>query len=285
MIKLLSLFSGIGAFEKALTNLGVSFEVVAYSEIDKYASRAYCLIHNECGDKNQGDIKEIDPKFDLPGEVDLVTYGFPCQDISLAGSMKGIFGETRSGLFFEALRIIKAKKPKVAIAENVKNLTGSTFKEQFNVVLNSLEQAGYNNYWQVLNAADYGVPQSRERVFIVSIRKDCDTSRFKFPKPFPLEKTLNDMLEADVDEKYYVNQEKVQHLIPQLKEKLLSNTIRGGGQRVNGQSPVGFSVGATLSEYATKINKLIDCANTLMARDYKSFGNQAMNGVIEFESG
>ena len=208
-MKLLSLFSGIGAFEKALDNLGVPFELVGFSEIDKYASASYCAIHGVDANKNLGDITKIDEN-KLPKDIDLVTYGFPCQDISLAGKQKGLFNDdgsqTRSGLFFEALRIIEAAKPKVAIAENVKNLVGKKFNAQFQVVLASLDAAGYNNYWKVLNAKDYGIPQNRERVFIVSIRKDIDTGRFEFPKPFPLDKRLRDVLEHEVDEKYYLKE-------------------------------------------------------------------------------
>ena len=110
----------------------------------------------------------------------------------------------RSGLFFEALRIIEDTKPKVAIAENVKNLVSKKFAEQFDIVLKSLEQAGYNNYWQVLNAKDYGIPQNRERVFIVSIRKDIDNGAFKFPKPIELELRLKDLLESEVEDKFYL---------------------------------------------------------------------------------
>lgn len=126
---------------------------------------------------------------------------------------------TRSGLFFEALRIIEETKPKVAIAENVKNLTGKKFATQFATVLSSLDYAGYNNYWKVLNAKDYGVPQNRERVFIVSIRKDVDNGRFEFPKGFPLTKRLKDVLEDTVDEKYYLNTGAAENLLKQIIEK------------------------------------------------------------------
>ena len=210
-MKYISLFSGIGAFEKALERLGINYELVGFSEIDKYASKSYCAIHNVPESMNLGDITKIDEQA-LPKDIDLVTYGFPCQDISLAGKQKGLFNEdgtqTRSGLFFEALRIIEATKPRVAIAENVKNLTSKKFSGQFNIVLDSLEQAGYNNYWQVLNAKDYGIPQNRERVFIVSIRKDIDTRLFKFPQGFPLELRLKDMLEDEVDENFYLKETK-----------------------------------------------------------------------------
>lgn len=214
-MKLLSLFSGIGAFEKALDRLGIEYELAAFSEIDKYAVKSYCAIHGVDESMNLGDITKVDEN-SLPRNIDLITYGFPCQDISLAGKQKGLFhddgSKTRSGLFFEALRIIEATQPRVAIAENVKNLTGKKFKEQFELVLKSLEEAGYNNYWKVLNAKDYGIPQNRERVFIISIRKDIDKG-FEFPEPFPLQLRLKDMLDAEVDEKFYLSNKGVNGLL------------------------------------------------------------------------
>ena len=206
MIQYLSLFSGIGAFEKALNRLGVPYNLVNYCEIDKYASKSYSVVHDVPESLNLGDITKVKTS-KLP-QIDMISYGFPCQDISIIGKMQGLFNKdntlTRSGLFFEALRIIEDTKPMVAIAENVKNLTSKKFNAQFQIVLESLEQAGYNNYWQVLNAKGYGIPQNRERVFIVSIRKDIDTGNLKFPEAFPLELRLKDLLEPEVDEKYYL---------------------------------------------------------------------------------
>lgn len=187
-MKLLSLFSGIGAFEKALENLDIEYELVGFSEIDEWAIKSYCRIHNIDDSFNLGDIGKI-PLSKIPN-ADLVTYGFPCQDISTAGKLKGINNNTRSGLLFEAERIINHKKPKYAIAENVKNLIGKKFKEDFDNLLKRLDSYGYNSYWKVLNSKDYGIPQSRERVFIVSIRKDIDDGGFKFPKGKTLEKDL-----------------------------------------------------------------------------------------------
>ena len=214
-MKVLSLFSGIGAFEKALDRLNIDYELVAFSEIDKYATKSYCAIHGVDESMNLGDITKVDEN-SLPKDIDLITYGFPCQDISLAGKQKGMFNDdgtqTRSGLFFEALRIIEATKPKIAIAENVKNLTGKKFKEQFELVLKSLEEAGYSNYWKVLNAKDYRIPQNRERVFIISIRKDIDKG-FEFPEPFPLKLRLKDMLDDEVDEKFYLSNKGVNGLL------------------------------------------------------------------------
>ena len=203
-MKILSLFSGIGAFEKALDYLNINYELVNYCEIDKYASKAYSLIHNVSENMNLGDITKVDTS-KLPKDIDLITYGFPCQDISLAGKQQGMFNndgsKTRSGLFFEALRIIEDTKPKIAIAENVKNLVSKKFNAQFQVILQSLEEAGYNNYWKVLNAKDFGIPQNRERVFIVSIRKDIDSGSFEFPKPFELKPRLRDLLRISNDKK------------------------------------------------------------------------------------
>lgn len=214
-MKVLSLFSGIGAFEKALDRLNIDYELVAFSEIDKYATKSYCAIHGVDESMNLGDITKVDEN-SLPKDIDLITYGFPCQDISLAGKQKGMFNDdgtqTRSGLFFEALRIIEATKPKIAIAENVKNLTGKKFKEQFELVLKSLEEAGYSNYWKVLNAKDYGIPQNRERVFIISIRKDIDKG-YEFPEPFPLQLRLKDMLDDEVEEKFYLSLEQMGKIV------------------------------------------------------------------------
>lgn len=197
-----SLFSGIGAPEKALDNLGVCYELQYFSEIDPPAVRSYCAIHQTDESMNLGDITKIDAA-GLPKDLDFITYGFPCQDISLEGKKIGLFNEdgsrTRSGLFFDAARIIEETRPKVAIAENVKNLTSKMLRPQFEIVLKTLEDAGYNNYWSVLDARNHGIPQRRERVFIVSIRKDIDTGRFRFPEGYPLEVDLEDMLENLVD--------------------------------------------------------------------------------------
>lgn len=215
MLKVLSLFSGIGAFEKALENIDEPFELVNYCEIDKYAAKAFALIHGIDESLNLGDITAIDTA-KVPTDLDIITYGFPCQDISNAGKQKGFTDEngkrTRSGLFFEALRIIESAKPKFAIAENVKALTGKKFKNEFKIVLDSLDAAGYANYWAVLNAKDYGIPQNRERVFIISIRKDIDRG-FEFPKPYPLKLRLKDMLEKRVDERYYLSDSQVNGFI------------------------------------------------------------------------
>lgn len=140
-VRLLSLFSGIGAFEKALDRCDIPYELVAYCEIDKYASKSYSAIHGVSEDKNLWDVCKVDAK-PLRGTIDLMTYGFPCQDISIGGKMKGLYDEdggyTRSGLFFEALRIIKESQPRIAIAENVKNLMSQAFVDQYHTVQEEL---------------------------------------------------------------------------------------------------------------------------------------------------
>ena len=219
MLNVLSLFSGIGSFEKALDNLGIPYNLLAYCEIDKHASKAYSLIHDVPEEKNLQDVTKVD-LLDIEDRVDLITYGFPCQDISNAGKQKGFTDEngerTRSGLFFEALRIIDDYRPKFAIAENVKALTSKKFSEEFKTVLESLDEVGYNNHYKVLNSRDYGIPQNRERVFIISIRKDIDKG-FKFPEPIPLELKLKDILEDNVDEKYYLSEKGTNGLIRALE--------------------------------------------------------------------
>lgn len=224
MLKVLELFAGYGSQALALENLGLDF-TSDISEIDKYAIDAYHQIHGQT--KNYGDICGID-ETELP-EYDLITYSSPCQDFSVAGKMKG--GQkgsgTRSSLLWECERIIRAVKPKYLLMENVKNLVGKKFLPCFKAWLRTLEELGYNNYWKVLNAKDYGVPQNRERVFVVSIRKDLNQT-YMFPEPVPLKMRLKDLLEPEVDESFYLPQEKVEAL--KIKEKNVSNAVRCGGR-------------------------------------------------------
>lgn len=215
MIRLLSLFSGIGAFEKALKNLNVPYKLVSFSEIDKFAIKSYCAIHSVDEKLNLGDIKNINTeKLKNLGPVDFMTWGFPCQDISIAGNLKGIEkNKTRSGLYFEGYRILKEVRPKVSIIENVKNLTSKRFRDKFIMILKGLEDAGYNNYWRILNGKDFQVPQNRERVFVVSIRKDIDKCSFKFPDKQFLKIKLKDLLENKIEDKYYLSEKAIGKLI------------------------------------------------------------------------
>lgn len=206
-IRVFESFSGYGSQSMALRNIGVDYEVVGISEIDKYAIKAYEATHGEVN--NLGDISKIKVE-DIP-EHDLFTYSFPCQDISVAGATKGIErGKTRSGLLYECERIIEHCKPKYLLMENVKNLVGKKFKPQFDEWLRYLENLGYTNYWQVLNAKDYGIPQNRERVFVVSILGEHKP--YKFPEKTKLEKKVKDLLEDGVNSKYYLSDENTKKL-------------------------------------------------------------------------
>ena len=216
----------------------------------------------------------------LMDDVDLITYGFPCQDISAAGKQRGFEDKdgnrTRSGLFFEALRIIEETRPLYAIAENVKALTSKKFEKEFKTVLDSLDGAGYNNYWAVLNAKDYGIPQNRERVFIVSIRKDIDNGGFKFPEKMPLNIRVKDILENNVDEKYYINTEKARQLIKKLLDKNRITGVEVCDATVNSRYDAGIS-NAIISRYDAGIS------NAIISRYDAGISNQRSWGTAVIE--
>jgi len=204
MLKIVELFAGVGSQTQALKNIGIDHEVIAISDNDAYADKSYRALHNQnvC---NLGDIRSIEQ---LP-KADLWTYSFPCQDISVAGLQRGFEqgSGTRSGLLWEVERLlIKANEnqtlPKYLLLENVKNLIGKKFKDNYEKWLSFLSDLGYTTYTKVLNAKDYGVPQNRERVFGVSILGKHEP--FVFPEKQELKMRLKDILESNVDEKYYL---------------------------------------------------------------------------------
>lgn len=194
MLKLLSLFTGIGAFERALDNLEIPFELVNYSEIDEMASKSYSLIHNVDESKNLGDIFKIETNT-LP-DFDLVTYGFPCTSLSVMGKQEGFADKNKSGLFFESTRIIHDKQPKFAIGENVKALLHHDNGETLKIALKTLDEIGYNTYYKLMISTDFDIPQARERVFLVSIRKDIDQG-FTFPIGKSTTKTVKDFIDYE----------------------------------------------------------------------------------------
>lgn len=233
MITINELFSGIGAQVAAFKRLNISYKVIGISEIDKYAIQSYEAINGPT--RNYGNITQIE-QLDY---ADLWTYSSPCQDFSTAGKQQGLTyadgSLTRSGLLLHVERllvdsVIRGDNPKFLLMENVKGLVSKKFKADFDRWLEKLEQLGYNNYWGVLNAKDYGIPQNRERVFVVSIRKDVDDRGYKFPSTIPLKLKLKDMLETVVDKKYYLSDEKVERFLQFGKNKEVSNTIRVGGR-------------------------------------------------------
>jgi len=209
-LRLIELFAGIGSQTQALKNIGVPHKVVAISEIDKNALTSYKALHGET--LNLGDIRQID---ELP-EADFWTYSFPCQDISVAGQGAGIKEGTRSGLLLEVERLLRKAAeqgtlPKYLLLENVKNLVSKKFKADFDSWLSFLSSLGYTNYWQVLNAKDYGIPQHRERVFCVSVRGEHD--EFKFPEKRELKLRLKDMIDEHVDERYYLKESTIRSIV------------------------------------------------------------------------
>lgn len=209
-LKVLSLFSGVGAFEEALKNLGIDHELVNYCEFNPMVAKAYSLVHQVPEEKNLGDVTKVD-ETKLP-DFDLMTWGFPCQDLSSLGNQKGFFNEdgtlTRSGLFFEAIRIAKHKKPRFMIIENVRALVQKNMKENFEQMLKLLDEIGYNAYYQLLNSKDFEIPQSRTRVFIVCIRKEMDNHSFQFPEKVKLIKKAADFYDPawEVEDECYVEE-------------------------------------------------------------------------------
>ena len=306
-------FSGVGSMSMALRNLGIDFELVGTSEVDRYAILAYDAIHSDPNEKvevpskeemlkefedkhiaynfsngkseiprglkdieklykahirskNYGDIQLINPE-DLP-EMDLYTYSFPCKNISVAGQMAGLEkgSGTQSSLVWESLRIIEHCKPKYLLMENVKNLVSNKFKPYFDMVCEELERLGYNNYWSVLNGKDFNVPQNRERVMMLSIRKDIDKGVFGMPIGTPTTKRLKDVLDDEVEDRYYIPKPIMDKFIPNDNFKTLYNN--------NGEQPtqVGFiQKGEDGTQHQSNTVYDGNCVScTLCAGDWKS---------------
>ena len=213
-LRVFEAFSGYGSQSMALRNIGVNYEVVGISEIDKYAIQAYNAVHGDTF--NFGDICKID-WMTVP-DFDFFTYSFPCTDISNAGAQAG-FEEgsgTRSSLLWECRKAITEKHPKFLMMENVKAITGKKFLPGLIKWQEFLSEQGYTNFIKVLNSKDYGIPQNRERCFLISILGDA---WYDFPSPRPLELKLKDILEESVDEKYYLDQARVDKFIAGLSDE------------------------------------------------------------------
>lgn len=355
-------------------NSDKQWELVNFCEFDKYATKSYCAIHNVDESKNLGDITKVDEN-ELD-DFNMICGGSPCQDFSVAGKQKGSvwtckeceheynpltvhwnerdkcpncgsknIDKTRSSLLVEYLRVVRANKPNFGIYENVKNIVGKQFKDTtFKLFTDELEEYGYNVYWKVLNAKNYGIPQNRERVYLLFIKKDLDNGKFEFPEPFDNGLRLKDLLEDEVDEKFYISDEKVERFITNLNDKnsllydpcqvkregksreyseyaptltsrdykdprlVNENVVRQVGNisdcngawdnpqvgrvyDVSGCSPTlntcsggGHEpkvITCLVKNQGENFTKETEYANTLLARDYKGFGNQEMNCVIE----
>ena len=209
-IKILELFGGIGACTKAFERLGIPFKVVDYVEIDKHAVKSYNAVHGSSF------IPQDITKWDKDIEVDMIMHGSPCQDFSAAGKQKG--GDegsgTRSSLMYETIRIVEKLRPSYVVWENVKNLLSKRHIHNFQKYLETMNLDGYNNYYQVLNSKDYGIPQNRERIFTVSIRKDVDDGSFEFPlKKETLDLKIKDFLEEEYDvDEVVLNENQLQNV-------------------------------------------------------------------------
>lgn len=207
-VKLFEAFAGIGTQAMALKRLGVEVEHIGISEIDKYAIQAHRAIHGEV--KNYGGIGEFEK---LPPNIDICTWSFPCQDISMAGQQKGMDEGTRSNYGYVFLDTVekmeKEERPKILLMENVEALVSSKFEKDWEEIHIRLERMGYQSYSKVLEATDYGIPQTRRRVFVVSILGNYS---YTFPKPFELKKKLKDYLEDEVDEKYFLSDKMIDYL-------------------------------------------------------------------------
>lgn len=271
--KYISLFAGIGGFDFGLNAVGG--ECVFASEIDKFAKQAYTTLH---GLEPHGDITKIDAK-DIP-DHDVIAAGFPCQSFSVAGK-RGGFEDARGTLFFEVARIASVKQPKVLLLENVKGLVGHDKGKTLDTIVKTLNEIGYRVDFEVLNSKYFGVPQNRERIFIVAIREDLvanepwniegnnvvakgkkrisgyddvKTFNFDFPKNETVTKRLVDVLEDAVDEKYYLDENKTNQLIYNIKEtdsdiKVVSNVSRTGYNSHNIHDPEGISPTIAARDY------------------------------------
>ena len=226
-LRVLSLFSGIGAFEMALRNIEIDYELVNFCENDKYAIKSYCAIHGVDENLNLGDITKVSIE-NLPKDIDLITHGSPCQDFSVAGLQRGgdEGSKTRSSLMWNTVEIIKHCKPKYVIWENVKNVLSKKHKHNFDKYLKTLELLGYTNYWDILNSKHYGIPQNRERVFVVSILGEHKP--YKFPESKKLNLSITDLLEDYVEDKYYMSNvciEKMKKYAPKTIEEGIAPTL------------------------------------------------------------
>lgn len=243
-IRLIELFAGIGSQAKALKRLGANFEHYRICEFDKYAIASYNAIHGT--NFEVSDITQLTA--DDLGIVDtnkycyIMTYSFPCQDLSLAGKGNGMAkgSGTRSGLLWEVERLLNecTELPQILLMENVTQVHGKKNKEHFEEWIAFLESKGYSNYWQDLNAKNFGIPQNRNRTFMVSVLGDYT---YEFPEEFPLELRLEDILEDSVEEKYFLSQKTIEKLVRH-KNKIISNntpeisaTVHAGYYKMGGR--------------------------------------------------
>lgn len=248
-LRVFTAFSGYDSQCLALKRLGIPFTLTGWSEIDKYAIQAHDVLFPEYKDRNYGDISKID-WIEVP-YFELFTYSFPCTNISFAGKQEG-FDEsscTASSLLWECRKAITTKEPRYLLMENVKALLSAKFKPLFMKWQKELASYGYTNFVKVLDSSQFGVPQHRERVFMVSILDE--NASYHFPEPFPLDKRLKDVLESNVDEKYYLKENQIKYIFSTSK----SGIKRQGVSDVESPAP-------TVVSSCYKGNNMI-CINTV----------------------
>lgn len=207
-LRVFTSFSGYDSQCMALDRIGIQYELVGWSEIDKYAIQAHNALYPQWADRNHGDISKID--WSQVPDFDLFTYSFPCTDISNAGQQKGLEegSGTRSSLLWECTKAIESKRPKYLLMENVKALVSQKFLPFYKKWEQYLAALGYDNHCKVINAVECGVPQNRERIFIFSILNN--DKAFHFQEPIPLETRLKDVLEPEVDDKYVLSDQAIE---------------------------------------------------------------------------
>lgn len=281
-IRLIELFAGVGSQAMALRDIGAEFEHYRVVEFDKYPVASYNAIHGT--NFPTMDITKISG-VDL-GIVDtdrytyLLTYSFPCQDLSVAGKGKGMRKDsgTRSGLLWEVERLLNETEqlPQVLVMENVPQVHSKKNMPDFENWLNYLESRGYKTFWQDLNAMNYGIPQSRNRCIAVSILGDYE---FIFPEIEPLTTVMADFLETQVEDKYYLTSDKTKDLIDKLVSsgKIVPFLEQGGGR---GDGIILRNCGSS-DEARTPDARQTDVAATLLSRDYKGLSNYGSNAAIE----
>jgi len=251
-LRVCTLCSGYDSQCMALDVLGIPYELVAWSEIDKYACQAHDAVYPQYAGRNVGDMTKVD--WGGQPDFDLLTYSTPCQDISTAGKQAGLIegSDTRSSIIWYTKYAIQQKRPKYLLGENVKNLVGSNHRPEYFRWLQFLESEGYTNYYTVINAKDQGIPQNRERVFTFSILGDHDI--YHFPLPVPLELRLKDILEEEVGDEYVLSKTAIQGFLKHNENHKAKGTgflwipkdvETEGGQIANCLSARQFKSGAT----------------------------------------
>lgn len=200
------------------------YKLLNFCEIDKDAVKSYCAIHNVSDDLNLGDICKVDIKA-LPRDYTLLTHGSPCTNFSNAGLQLG--GDRGSGtpssLMWNSVEIIRYTKPKFVIWENVSNVLSPKHKHNFLEYIDTLDEIGYVSFYKVMNAKDYGTPQHRSRIFVISIRKDIQHG-FEFPTEVALNITLKDLLVSEVEDKWYLTQKQI--------DRIHTTTYASGARRI-----------------------------------------------------